>query len=79
MSILVNQKRYQNSVKFFKFKIKGILEIKDVEYNVVKEMLRFIYCGKSSGELSEIASDLLIAADKYRFLIFNFIPFNFKL
>ncbi|KAL7077456.1 hypothetical protein ACQ4LE_003219 [Meloidogyne hapla] len=44
----------------------GILEIKDVEYNVVKEMLRFIYCGKSSGELSEIASDLLIAADKYR-------------
>lgn len=44
----------------------GILEIKDVEYNVVREMLTFIYCGKSSSELNEIASDLLIAADKYR-------------
>ncbi|KAL3089949.1 hypothetical protein niasHS_006401 [Heterodera schachtii] len=45
----------------------GVLEIKDVEYGVVKEMLNFIYCGKSSSaELNEIASDLLIAADKYR-------------
>lgn len=44
----------------------GILEIKDVEYNVVKEMLQFIYCGRSSSELSEIASELMIAADKYR-------------
>jgi hypothetical protein len=43
------------------------LEIKDVEYNVVKEMLQFIYCGRSSSELNEIASDLMIAADKYRF------------
>lgn len=44
----------------------GILEIKDVEYNVVKEMLQFIYSGRSSPDLNELASDLLIAADKYR-------------
>lgn len=40
--------------------------ISDVEYSVVKEMLNFIYCGKTSIEASEIASELLIAADKYR-------------
>ena len=40
-----------------------------MEYNVVKEMLQFIYCGKSSSELNELASDLLVAADKYRFYI----------
>uniref|UniRef100_A0A914GWL8 BTB domain-containing protein n=1 Tax=Globodera rostochiensis TaxID=31243 RepID=A0A914GWL8_GLORO len=45
----------------------GVLEIKDVECGVVKEMLNFIYSGKSSSpEINEIASDLLIAADKYR-------------
>ncbi|KAI1722545.1 BTB/POZ domain-containing protein [Ditylenchus destructor] len=44
----------------------GILVIQDVEFNVVKEMLNFIYCGRSSSEINELASDLLIAADKYR-------------
>jgi len=44
----------------------GTLVISDVEYSVVKEMLNFIYCGKTSIEASEIASELLIAADKYR-------------
>ncbi len=40
--------------------------IKDVDYTVVKEMLNFIYCGRSNVEANEIASELLIAADKYR-------------
>lgn len=43
--------------------------IKDVDYAVVKEMLNFIYCGRNSSDINELASDLLIAADKYRFLL----------
>uniref|UniRef100_A0A915DUF7 BTB domain-containing protein n=1 Tax=Ditylenchus dipsaci TaxID=166011 RepID=A0A915DUF7_9BILA len=45
----------------------GILTIKDVEFGVVKEMLNFIYSGRSSTDINEVLqSDLLIAADKYR-------------
>lgn len=45
----------------------GVLVIKDVEYSVIKEMLHFIYSGRSSSDLNDQqASDLLIAADKYR-------------
>jgi len=44
----------------------GTLVIKDVDFAVVKEMLNFIYSGKSSPEANELATGLLIAADKYR-------------
>lgn len=37
--------------------------ITDVEYEVLKEMLRFIYTGKSQN-LEKMADDLLAAADK---------------
>lgn len=36
---------------------------------VLKEMLNFIYSGRCSPDMSEMASDLLIAADKYRYLL----------
>ncbi|KAI6241409.1 hypothetical protein M3Y99_00368900 [Aphelenchoides fujianensis] len=44
----------------------GILNIKDVDFPVVKEMMHFIYAGRCSPDMPEMASDLLIAADKYR-------------
>ncbi|CAD5209573.1 unnamed protein product [Bursaphelenchus xylophilus] len=44
----------------------GVLCIEDVEYNVMKEMLHFIYSGRCTSDVNEMASDLLIAADKYR-------------
>lgn len=44
----------------------AILEIPDLEYDVVVEMLNYIYCGRCSKDINHIASDLLIAADKYR-------------
>lgn len=53
-------------------RFQGTLVIQDVEFNVVKEMLNFIYCGRSSSEINELASDLLIAADKYRCVIAEF-------
>lgn len=42
--------------------------IEDLEYDTVMEMLNFIYCGRCLRDVSEtsFASDLLIAADKYR-------------
>uniref|UniRef100_A0A914BWM4 Uncharacterized protein n=1 Tax=Acrobeloides nanus TaxID=290746 RepID=A0A914BWM4_9BILA len=42
------------------------LVITDVDYDVVVEMLSFIYSGRCSNELNDLASPLLIAADKYR-------------
>lgn len=39
--------------------------ISDVEHDVLKEMLRFIYTGKSPN-LEKMADDLLAAADKVR-------------
>uniref|UniRef100_A0A1I7X095 BTB domain-containing protein n=1 Tax=Heterorhabditis bacteriophora TaxID=37862 RepID=A0A1I7X095_HETBA len=44
----------------------GVLEICDLDYDVVYEMVYYIYCGRCQREISDIASDLLIAADKYR-------------
>jgi hypothetical protein len=44
----------------------GVLSIEDVEFGVLKEMMHFIYSGRCSPEVNEMASDLLIAADKYR-------------
>ena len=41
----------------------GRVEITDVESEVLKEMLRFIYTGKANG-LDKMADDLLAAADK---------------
>lgn len=40
------------------------VEITDVDADVLKEMLRFIYTGKSNN-LEKMADDLLAAADKY--------------
>ncbi|XP_021952551.1 speckle-type POZ protein [Folsomia candida] len=40
------------------------VEITDVDNEVLREMLRFIYTGKS-GNLDKMADDLLAAADKY--------------
>jgi len=40
------------------------VEITDVEADVLQEMLRFIYTGKST-QLTRMADDLLAAADKY--------------
>ncbi|CAD5206615.1 unnamed protein product [Bursaphelenchus okinawaensis] len=44
----------------------GVLCIEDVDYGVMKEMLHFIYSGICTSDMNDMASDLLIAADKYR-------------
>ena len=40
------------------------VEVKDVDSEVMDQMLRFIYTGKAP-ELERMAADLLAAADKY--------------
>ena len=45
-------------------KEQNVVEIKDISSNVLKEMLRYIYVGRVNN-IIEIASDLLVAADKY--------------
>ena len=40
------------------------VEISDVDHDVFREMLRFVYTGKA-GNLERMADDLLAAADKY--------------
>ena len=52
-------------VIFFKNRV----EIADVDYNVMKEMLTFIYTGKAAN-LSSMADDLLAAADKVELYIY---------
>lgn len=42
------------------------VDITDVDHEVLREMLRFIYTGKASN-LEKMADDLLAAADKVRF------------
>lgn len=44
----------------------GVLEICDLDYEVVYELIYYIYCGRCQKEIGDIATDLLIAADKYR-------------
>ncbi|KAK5980828.1 Protein maternal effect lethal 26 [Trichostrongylus colubriformis] len=44
---------------------RGVLEISDLDYDVVYEMVHYIYCGRCRKEISDIAADLLMAADKY--------------
>lgn len=41
------------------------VDIRDVDHEVLREMLRFIYTGKASN-LEKMADDLLAAADKVR-------------
>ena len=41
------------------------VEVKDVEPEVMAELLRFIYTGKTAANLDTMAADLLAAADKY--------------
>ncbi|CAI5437713.1 unnamed protein product [Caenorhabditis angaria] len=44
----------------------GILNITDMDYDVIHEMIYYIYCGRCQKDISDVATDLLIAADKYR-------------
>lgn len=46
--------------------------ITDVDHEVLKEMLRFIYTGKAPN-LEKMADDLLAAADKVISLVFKMI------
>ena len=41
------------------------VEVKDCEPEVMAEMLRFIYTGRTATSLDTMAADLLAAADKY--------------
>lgn len=45
------------------------VDITDVDHEVLREMLRFIYTGKASN-LEKMADDLLAAADKVMFFFF---------
>lgn len=47
------------------------VEIQDVDHEVLREMLRFIYTAKASN-LEKMADDLLAAADKVRRSLFCF-------
>ncbi len=40
--------------------------IEDLDYDVVTEMLTYIYSGRCSREVGDLAMELLVAADKYR-------------
>lgn len=51
--------------------------ISDVEHDVLKEMLRFIYTGKSPN-LEKMADDLLAAADKVSDCVPVPIPLTFE-
>lgn len=46
---------------------KNKIHISDIDFDVLQELLRFIYCGSVSN-LETVAIDLLSAADKYGFL-----------
>ncbi|CEF65919.1 Speckle-type POZ protein [Strongyloides ratti] len=43
----------------------GSVVIEDIEYDVFKELVIFIYSGKIATNKKELAADLMIAADKY--------------
>lgn len=44
---------------------KTFVEVKDVDHNVVREMLRFIYTGEAP-DIADLAKDLLLVARKYK-------------
>lgn len=44
----------------------GVLVIEDLDMEVVRELVNYIYAGRFSRDVGEQAGDLLIAADKYR-------------
>lgn len=56
----------------------GVVQIKDLEPEVLKEMLKFIYTGKAT-QLETMADELLSAADKVIFAIHHsFTQFHFS-
>ncbi len=48
----------------------GIVQIKDLEPDVLREMLKFIYTGKTT-QLETMADELLSAADKVKIILFT--------
>lgn len=52
--------------------------ITDVDHEVLKEMLRFIYTGKAPN-LEKMADDLLAAADKVIFVFLHSLSWDIKL
>lgn len=40
--------------------------INDMDYDVIYEMVYYIYCGRCNKDITDMATALLIAADKYR-------------
>ncbi len=48
----------------------GIVQIKDLEPDVLREMLKFIYTGKTT-QLETMADELLSAADKVNMILFT--------
>ena len=56
----------------------GVLCIDDMDLDVLNEMIHYIYCGKCTKDITEMASDLLIAADKYRLEELKARKFYFK-
>lgn len=50
------------------------MEITDVDHEVMREMLRFIYTGKAPN-LEKMADDLLAAADKVSFCLFTYFKY----
>lgn len=52
--------------------------ITDVDHEVLKEMLRFIYTGKAPN-LEKMADDLLAAADKVIFVFLHSLLWDIKL
>jgi len=52
------------------------VDIKDVDHDVMQEMLRFVYTGKAPS-LDKMAHDLLAVADKVR-LYMHYIPAGSK-
>lgn len=55
------------SIHLFNPVFQNRVEILDVDHEVMREMLRFIYTGKAPN-LERMADDLLAAADKVHFL-----------
>ncbi|KAJ8675662.1 hypothetical protein QAD02_011448 [Eretmocerus hayati] len=65
-SILANKSQVFTAMftHSMKEKEQDLVEIEDVSYDVMKELLRYIYSGKVN-DLGKIAKDLFVAADKY--------------
>ncbi|CAL2029195.1 unnamed protein product [Caenorhabditis brenneri] len=44
----------------------SVMYINDMDYDVIYEMVYYIYCGRCQKDITDMATALLIAADKYR-------------